>query len=103
MIKREKMSKMMNWVLFGTAGFLTAIFLVAGYVAESVYEWTRGPIEAKVAVGQVKDDPEAYTATRIAASNFPVKVIWGAMSGAIICTWLVTFFIYRFKLRITDL
>lgn len=94
--------KLMNYIVLGCAAFLTIVFVVAGWLAESVYEWNRGPIEAEIAVGQVRDDPDAYVATRMAASNFPTKIIWGGMFFAIVVVWVVAAIIWRFKLRVEN-
>ncbi len=96
-------SKIVNVMVFGIATFLTILFVFAGWLAESVYEWNRGPMEAEVAVGQVTEDLDAYTATRMASSNFPTKIIWGAMIAAICITWIVAVAIWYFKVRLVDL
>jgi len=99
MTQRDKM----NWIVFGIAGCLTVVFVIAGFLAESAYEWVRGPIEAELAVGQVEDDPEAYIATRVATSNLVTKVVWTVLFFAVVCVWIAAGVIWYFKIRIVDL
>lgn len=79
----QKKRPSMNWRIV-----LTVVIGGGMIMFNDIYNAARGPIEAKIAVGQLKDDAAAYALSREAATGnlIPRVVNYGGF-GIIVLLW----------------
>lgn len=69
------------------------VFMVAVYlIGMSLYGMMQGPIEAKMAVGQLSDGTASYAAARAGAMGMVPKVAFGVLVVLLLAVWIPVFF-----------
>ena len=71
---------------------LTVVLVVAYLLGMSLYGMMQGPIEAKMAVGQLSDGTVSYAAARAGAMGMIPKAAFGVLVVLLLVIWVPIFF-----------